>query len=401
MRSEFPEATIVTPEQLYIGLSAHFEREITEEDVYAFARNSGDANPLHVDADYAKESNFEDRIVHGAFQLGLASALIGMHLPGREVLLGSVTARFPLPLYYPARVHVSGQITSWNLPSQTGTLKVTVREADSQIPTAEIFLGFTFHRHRQQSVSVSSPLSKQVKETENRDIVLVTGASGGIGSSLVASLSMNYYVLAMVRKGKLDESLRSDANVLEVEADLRSRGWEQQLETVLQGKQLYGIVHAAWPGAPHGSLLQSDDEVIEQQLTFGASRTIGLARFLTSHGDAKGGRLIVLGSIYATHKPLITLASYSLGKATVEHTVRLLAPELARKKITVNVVSPSFVATGMNKQTGDKQRMKEVAMVPMGRLCQEEDVNGMVRYLLSPESSFVSGQIISLSGAQL
>ncbi len=401
MRSEFPEATIVTPEQLYIGLSAHFEREITEEDVYAFARNSGDANPLHVDADYAKESNFEDRIVHGAFQLGLASALIGMHLPGREVLLGSVTARFPLPLYYPARVHVSGQITSWNLPSQTGTLKVTVREADSQIPTAEIFLGFTFHRHRQQSVSVSSPLSKQIKETENRDIVLVTGASGGIGSSLVASLSMNYYVLAMVRKGKLDESLRSDANVLEVEADLRSPGWEQQLETVLQGKQLYGIVHAAWPGAPHGSLLQSDDEVIEQQLTFGASRTIGLARFLTSHGDAKGGRLIVLGSIYATHKPLITLASYSLGKATVEHTVRLLAPELARKKITVNVVSPSFVATGMNKQTGDKQRMKEVAMVPMGRLCQEEDVNGMVRYLLSPESSFVSGQIISLSGAQL
>jgi len=401
MRSEFPEATIVTPEQLYIGLSAHFEREITEEDVYAFARNSGDANPLHVDADYAKESNFEDRIVHGAFQLGLASALIGMHLPGREVLLGSVTARFPLPLYYPARVHVSGQITSWNLPSQTGTLKVTVREADSQIPTAEIFLGFTFHRHRQQSVSVSSPLSKQIKETENRDIVLVTGASGGIGSSLVASLSMNYYVLAMVRKGKLDESLRSDANVLEVEADLRSPGWEEQLETVLQGKQLYGIVHAAWPGAPHGSLLQSDDEVIEQQLTFGASRTIGLARFLTSHGDAKGGRLIVLGSIYATHKPLITLASYSLGKATVEHTVRLLAPELARKKITVNVVSPSFVATGMNKQTGDKQRMKEVAMVPMGRLCQEEDVNGMVRYLLSPESSFVSGQIISLSGAQL
>jgi 3-oxoacyl-[acyl-carrier protein] reductase len=401
MISKFPEATIVTPEQIYVGLSAHFEREITEEDVYRFARNSGDANPLHVDADYAKESNFEGRIVHGAFQVGLASALIGMHLPGREVLLGSVTARFPLPLYYPARVHVSGQIISWNLPNQTGTLKVTVREADSQIPTAEIFLGFTFHRQRRQAVSVSTSLPRQLKETENRDIVLVTGASGGIGSSLVANLSMNYYVLAMVRKGSLDESLRSNPNILEFEADLRSPGWEQQLEAVLQGKQLYGIVHAAWPGAPHGSLLQSDDEVIEQQLTFGASRTIGLARFLSSHGDAKGGRLIVLGSIYATHKPLITLASYSLGKATVEHTVRLLAPELARKKITVNVISPSFIATGMNKQTGDKQRMKEAAMVPMGRLCGEEDVNGMVRYLLSPEASFVSGQVIGLSGAQL
>jgi NAD(P)-dependent dehydrogenase (short-subunit alcohol dehydrogenase family)/acyl dehydratase len=401
MKNSFPEAALVTPEQLYVGLRTHFEREITEEDIYAFARNSGDANPLHVDADYAKTTSFTDRIVHGAFQVGLASALIGMHLPGREVLLGSVTARFPLPLYYPARVHVAGQIMSWNPTGQTGRLKVTVREIDSQIQTAEIFLGFTFHQQRQQAASVHTSTLKQAKAAATRDIVLVTGASGGIGTSLVASLSSNYYVLALVRKGALNESLRSNPNVLELEADLRRPGWEQGLETVLEGRQVYGIVHAAWPGAPHGSLLQSSDDVIEEQLTFGASRTIGLARFLASHVDAKGGRLLVLGSIYATHKPLITLASYSLGKATLEHTVRLLAPELARKKITVNVVSPSFMATGMNKHAGDKQRMREVAMIPMGRLCLEDDVNGIVRHLLSPESSFVSGQVIGLTGAQL
>lgn len=65
---------------------------------------SGDANPLHVDSEYACQSNFAGRVVHGAFQVALASALIGMRLPGRNVLLGSANAKFPAPLYYPCRV---------------------------------------------------------------------------------------------------------------------------------------------------------------------------------------------------------------------------------------------------------------------------------------------------------
>lgn len=96
-----------------------------------------------------------------------------------------------------------------------------------------------------------------------------------------------------------------------------------------------------------------------------------------------------------------TQSSYSRGKATQEYTVGLLVPELARKEITVNVVSPSHIATGINKQTGDKQQMKEAAMVPVGRISQEEDGNGRVRCLLSPEALFVSRQIIPISGAKL
>jgi NAD(P)-dependent dehydrogenase (short-subunit alcohol dehydrogenase family) len=96
-----------------------------------------------------------------------------------------------------------------------------------------------------------------------------------------------------------------------------------------------------------------------------------------------------------------TQSSYSLGKATQEYTVRLLVPELARKEITVNVVSPSHIATGMKKHTGDKQQMKDPARLLVGRISQEEDGNGRVRCLLSPEAFFVSRQIIPISGAQL
>src|SRR4051812_45122229 len=145
MNSAWPEAQTLAAEALRVGLSAEYERDIEEHDIQTFAQLSGDANPLHLDAEYARRTTFGNRIVHGAFQLGLASAMAGMHLPGRNVLLGSVQAKFPSPLYYPCRVRVRGTLMSWNSTAQSGTLKVMVYEAKSQTPTADIAMGFTFH----------------------------------------------------------------------------------------------------------------------------------------------------------------------------------------------------------------------------------------------------------------
>ena len=291
---------------------------------------SGDANPLHVDSEYACQSNFAGRVVHGAFQVALASALIGMRLPGRNVLLGSANAKFPAPLYYPCRVSVSGQIASWNLQSRAGSVKVTVRERATQTPTAEIHLSFTLHEQRSH-LATTTPTEARAVEVDQRETVLVTGAAGGVASQLVARLAERYTVIALRRQpsapsGKINPPDR----VLELIADLRDATWQPALEQVLRGRKLYGIVHAAWPGLPHGGLLQVEPEVIEQQLNFGVLRTIELARFLftqSAHdGDHQGGRLIVLSSIAATRKPVLPLASYSLGKAALEHTARLSRP---------------------------------------------------------------------------
>ncbi len=74
---------------------------------------------------------------------------------------------------------------------------------------------------------------------------------------------------------------------------------------------------------------------------------------------------------------------------------------MARKKVTVNAVCPSFVPLGINKQADERQQKMEAARVPLGRLCTAADVAGAVDYLLSPAASFVSGQILGLSGGQL
>jgi NAD(P)-dependent dehydrogenase (short-subunit alcohol dehydrogenase family)/acyl dehydratase len=385
-----------------VGLTAEYEREIQESDVLQFAANSGDFNPLHVDSSFAEHSRYAQRIVHGAYQIGLASALIGMHLPGRDVLLGSVNARFLSPLYFPCRVRISGEITAWNAASRAGSMRVTVSELASLAPASEITMAFTLQEAKPELQAAvtqsSSPAEARPAFVGDRKIVLLTGASGGIGGALLQALAEEFSVLALVHRHPLRDK---PAHAVEVQADIGAPGWEQIMIERLAGHPLYGIVHCAWPGMPKGGLLHSDPRLIEQQLIFGTSHLVRLARLLCDLAGPDGGRLVALGSAAGRFKPALGLGAYSLAKSALEDTLRLLAPELARKKISINAVCPTFVAAGMNVQADDLQIKRERALVPLGRTCEIEDIVGAVRYLLSPVASFISGQSIVLSGAQL
>jgi len=391
---------VIAADDLGVGLTAEYEREIEESDVLGFAANSGDFNPLHVDSDFAQHTRYSQRIVHGAFQIGLASALVGMHLPGRDVLLGSVNARFLSPLYFPCRVRVRGEITAWNAVSRAGSVRVTVSDLASLAPTAEITMAFTLQAGKPQQPTATTQQSRSLETafSSDRRVVILTGASGGIGAVLLKALAEEFSVLALVHRRPLQEK---PPHAVEVQADIGAPEWEQIITQRLGGHPLYGIVHCAWAGMPRGGLLHSDPRLIEQQLAFGTSHVVRLARLLFSLVGSDGGRMVALGSVAGHYKPALGLGAYSLAKSALEDTLRLLAPEVARKKININAVCPTFVPAGMNVQADDLQIKREAALIPMGRICETEDIVGAVRYLLSPAASFISGQSIVLSGAQL
>jgi NAD(P)-dependent dehydrogenase (short-subunit alcohol dehydrogenase family)/acyl dehydratase len=383
---------VFTVDELRSGLEAEFERDITAADIAAFADLSRDWNPLHMDEAYAAQTNYGGRIVHGAFQVALASAMAGMYLPGRQVVVGSFLCRFSAPLRYPSRVRVRGEITGWVPQSATGTLRVRVIELASLTQTAEIHVGFGLHDTRsafpQEHDAAPQPLS-------DKPIVLVTGASGGLGHNLVTALAETYHVMGMAR------SLPAARNQTEwVAADLNADHWEHAVERQLNGRKLYGIVHAAWPSGPQGSLLDVENEAIAAQVQFASVGTVRIARFLRTHAQSPA-RLVILGTTAATLKPVLNMSAYSLGKATLEHTVRLLAPELARSSITINLVAPSFVPVGMNSAKTNRVVLTETAKVPMGKLCAPEDVFRAVEFFLSPNASFITGQMLPLTGGQL
>ena len=390
------EARILDASELAVGLKSSFERQITAEDVRNFATLTGDHNPLHCDESYARQTNYGRPIVHGGFQVGLASALVGMYLPGRNVVVGSIRSRFPGPLFFPSTVTVQGEITVWLPQAAHGTVRVRIIENSQSVLTAEVFVGFSLHEKRGQPSTRTSPVV--VKDTR-LPLVLLTGAGGSVGLRLRERLSSSYQVVGLVRPRSFTTQSLGEANAELVECDLTSEDWESAADATVGDRPVYGLVHAAWPGAPQGGLLGIDPETVSRQVEFGSVTTIRLARWLVRHSQGSG-RMVVLGATVATMKPALNLAAYALGKAAMEQTVRLLAPELASRGISINAVLPSFMPQGINSAKTRAAILTETARVPLGRLCSPDDIAGCIEFLLSEKAAFIAGQILPLTGGQ-
>ena len=87
-----------TYDEIQIGESASLTRTIRVEDVQLFAAMSGDVNPAHLDADYAKNTPFGDVIAHGMFGGALVSTILGTQLPGPGTIYVDQQLRFTRPV---------------------------------------------------------------------------------------------------------------------------------------------------------------------------------------------------------------------------------------------------------------------------------------------------------------
>jgi len=97
-----------------IGEEASLTRTISEADVAAYARISGDENPIHLDETYAQGTRFGGRIVHGMLIAGLISAVLGNKLPGPGAIYLSQILRFTAPVRVGETVTVRVRVTEWD-----------------------------------------------------------------------------------------------------------------------------------------------------------------------------------------------------------------------------------------------------------------------------------------------
>lgn len=89
-----------TINDLFIGQSSSVTKSFTEDDVLAFAKVSGDFNPAHIDENYARETIFKERIVHGLLVGSLFSSILGTQLPGLGSIYTFQSLRFTKPVYF-------------------------------------------------------------------------------------------------------------------------------------------------------------------------------------------------------------------------------------------------------------------------------------------------------------
>ena len=112
---------------------------------------------------------------------------------------------------------------------------------------------------------------------------------------------------------------------------------------------------------------------------------------------ARNGVIINLTSVIAhTGNPGQT--NYAASKAGLEGFSRSLAQELSSRNIRVNCVAPGFIATEMTDAVSDKMKEQISSRIPLGRMGSPEDVAHVVKFLISEEANYLTGQTIHVNG---
>jgi 3-oxoacyl-[acyl-carrier protein] reductase len=231
--------------------------------------------------------------------------------------------------------------------------------------------------------------------------ILVTGATGGIGKTLVQKfVSLEGNVLATGTKTEKLDALKKEfpnINILKFDISDHSK-IEEFIENV--ASQLVGLdilVNNAGINMDNLSLRMKDDEwkkVIDLNL--------GSTFFLCKYGikkmlKNKYGRIVNITSIVG-HTGNLGQSNYAASKAAIVGMSKSLAIEYAKKNITINCVSPGFIQSKMTDGIVESIKAVLTSRIPMARLGKGEDVANTVAFLTSDAASYITGQTIHVNG---
>lgn len=244
-------------------------------------------------------------------------------------------------------------------------------------------------------------------DKNNKRVALVTGATGGLGTAMCKELFKNgYHVVGNYRnKEKADawkEQLKADGVEVDmVEGDVCD--FDSVAKMISEIETQIGPVDILVNNAGitrDGRLAKMTKEdwhaVIDTNLNsvFNCSRNV-----IEGMIDRKFGRIINISSVNG-QRGQFGQTNYSAAKAGMHGFTKTLAMEVAKYGITVNTISPGYIATDMVMAVPEKVRDQIVAQIPMGRLGGTHEVAYLVAFLASEATSFVTGANYSINGGQ-
>lgn len=119
-------------DRLVVGEAVESRKTISESDVYLFAGVTGDFNPVHVDAEFAKGTMFGARIAHGPLTFSLCAGLLGTELPGLGTIAISNLVRYQRPVYIGDTIAVRVEVGELDIERNRATMLVTWRNQDGE-----------------------------------------------------------------------------------------------------------------------------------------------------------------------------------------------------------------------------------------------------------------------------
>lgn len=237
---------------------------------------------------------------------------------------------------------------------------------------------------------------------------LVTGGGRGVGEMIAAGLAsagVRVYLTSRDPEvaAKTAARLGADAEVHALTADLSTTEGCARLAEELADREsaLDILVNNAGTviSAPLAEYQASDwDHVLNVNVRSVFLLTRSLLPLLRAAGSPDSpARVINIGSLYGSKVPRFNNYSYSASKAAVHMLTRHLAAELA-PVVTVNAVAPGMFPSRMTERIMTKYGDRTRSRVPLGRIGAPDDIAGVVIFLASRASSFITGALIPLDG---
>ena len=234
--------------------------------------------------------------------------------------------------------------------------------------------------------------------------ILITGASGGIGTSLskaFSSTNANLFLLgsSIEKITMLREELPSKENIRFFTVDLSQReNVNNFCDSIIDEFGGISVVINNAGITQDNIFMRMSDSAWDKVFAINLDASMAICRkFIRGMIKNKWGRIVNISSVVAsTGNP--GQSNYVASKGALNGLTKSLALEVATRGVTVNCISPGFIDTAMTAELTDDQKSKIIEKIPMGRMGTGGDISSLVLFLASNQSSYITGQNIHVNG---
>lgn len=236
---------------------------------------------------------------------------------------------------------------------------------------------------------------------------LITGSARGIGAAIALRLAKDGYNIAL---NDISENMFEDNDIVQ---KIREQGVEAEVficdvsnyaqveETVKAVKERFGSIDVLVNNAGitrDGLMARMSEEQYDIVVAVNQKSVFNMTKFVGNiMMRQRSGRIVNLASVAGLYGNPGQI-NYSATKAAIVGMTKTVAKELGSRGVTCNAVAPGFIKTPMTDKLTDEQRSAMLAQIAMKRYGTVDEIAGVVSFLASEDASYVTGQVIEISG---